>query len=174
MRRYWLKIKSSILIFCLFFVALSGCSGEPGVPPLEAPTSALPTTSSSGLFIDTDITRSFPAEPHISRSRLVKVNLPLLLDETGQANRIKEITLDLFSDVVFMGVIERIEQDGDGFSWAGYLKDVEFSELTMVYTSGVFLGHFASPLGVYEVSFVEADLYRVIQIDQSQFSGGEG
>ena len=43
----------------------------------------------------------------------------------------------------------------------------------MVYTGGVFIGHFASPLEVYEVSLVQDDLYRVILIDQSKFQGGE-
>jgi hypothetical protein len=166
-----LKIISTTLRFFLLVVVLSGCSSEPSAPSLEAPTPAL---SSSGLFIETDAVRSLPVEPHISRSQLVKVNFSLLLDESGQPRNIKEIALNLFPDVIYTGVIEKIEQNGDGFSWVGYLKDVEFSELTMVYTSGVFIGHFASPLGVYEVSFLETDLYRAIMIDQSQFTGGEG
>ena len=36
------------------------------------------------------------------------------------------------------------------------------------------MGHFASPLGIYEAVIVEDDLYRVIQIDQTKFPGGEG
>jgi hypothetical protein len=51
---------------------------------------------------------------------------------------------------------------------------VENSYFTLVYTSGVFMGHFGSPLGIYEAVIVEDDLYRVIQIDQTKFPGGEG
>jgi hypothetical protein len=153
-------------------MSLCGCGTGQIASSLETP--ALTLSTSAGLFIDTDAARELPAEPQIVRSRFVKVNLALLLDEAGQARDVKEIALVLFSDVVYTGVIEQIEQNGDGLSWVGYLKDVEYSELTMVYTSGVFIGHFASPLGVYEVSIVDDGLYRVIMIDQSQFPGGEG
>ncbi len=81
------------------------------------------------------------------RSRFVKINLDLLMDETGQARDVKEIIFNLFPDVTYTGVIEQVEQSGDSISWSGYLKDVDTSYFTMVYTSGVFMGHFASPLG---------------------------
>lgn len=166
-----------ILGLCLIAAPLFGCGASPSATPLETPVLALPTSSlsnSSKLFIDTDATRALPMEPQIVRARFAQVNLALLMDETGQSRNVKEITLNLFPDVIYTGVIKQVEQNGDGFSWMGYLKNVEYSELTMVYASGVFIGHFASPLGVYEVSIVEGDLYRIIMIDQTQFPGGEG
>lgn len=114
--------------------------------------------------------------PHVARSRIVKLNLSLLLDEQGQARPLPpnaEITLSLFPDVNYTGVIEGMQQEGDGYTWTGHLKDVEYSQMYMVYTSGVFIGHFASPAGVYEVSNVGGDLYQIILIDQSQFQGGD-
>jgi hypothetical protein len=87
---------------------------------------------------------------------------------------VKEITLNLFPDVVYTGVIQQTEVSGDSISWSGILKDVGKSYFTMVYTSGAFMGHFASPLGICEAVYVEDDLYRVIMIDQSKFPGGEG
>lgn len=126
------------------------------------------------LFADTDLTRELPEEPQIVRSRFVKIRMDLLLDEMGQARDVKEIVFNLFPDVSYTGVVEEVVQNGDGYSWSGYLKDVDTSYFTMVYTSGVFMGHFASPLGVYETAFVEGDLYRVIMIDQTKFPGGEG
>jgi len=176
-----MRTSAFILSLCLLAVSLYGCGAGQTAAPLEtgqagvpSETPALALSTSSGLFIDTDATRELPSEPQIACSRFVKINLALLMDETGQARNVKEITLNLFPDVIYTGVIEQIEQNGDGYSWVGYLKDVEYSELTMVYTSGVFIGHFASPLGVYEVSIVEDDLYRVILIDQTQFPGGDG
>jgi hypothetical protein len=129
---------------------------------------------SSGLFVDTDLVRDLPSEPHISRYRFVKVDLSRLLDDTGQFLDVKRIVFNLFPDAVYTGVIEQVEQSGDTVSWSGYLEDVENSYFTLVYTSGVFMGHFGSPLGIYETVIVEDDLYRVIQIDQTKFPGGEG
>lgn len=174
-----MKAPSFILSMCLLSTSLFGCSARRAAVPSETTalpleTPALSLSASSGFFADTELNRELPAEPHISRWRFVKINLGQLLDETGQARNVKEITFNLFPDVVYIGVIEQVEQNGDGFSWSGYLKDVEYSYFTMVYTSEVFMGHFASPLGVYEAVLVEDDIYRVIQIDQTKFPGGEG
>lgn len=171
-----LKIALNILSICLLGLMLCGCSVPkteevemPGVAPQNTPAS-----HSDGLFIDTDLTRNLPSEPHISRSRFVKVDLSLLLDDAGQSLDVKRVVFNLFPDAVFIGVIEQMEQSGDTFSWSGYLEHVESSYFTLVYTSGVFMGHFGSPLGIYEAVIVEDDLYRVIQIDQTKFPGGEG
>lgn len=174
-----MKTPSFILSMCLLAVTLCGCGVRQATPlqensalPLATPTFSF--SPSAGLFADTEITRDLPAEPHITRSRFVKVNLGQLLDETGQARNVKEITFNLFPDVVYIGVVEQVEQSGDSYTWSGYLQDVEYSYFTMVYTSGVFMGHFASPQGIYEAVFVEDGLYRVIEIDQTKFPGGEG
>ncbi len=173
-----MKSPSFVLGMCLLVIVASGCgAGQASPVALSASplaTQTIPMPVSGGLFADTDITRDLPDEPHISRYRFVKLNLEQLLDETGQARNLKEVTFNLFSDVVYTGVIEQVEQSGDSVSWSGILEGVENGYFTMVYTSGVFMGHFASPLGVYEAVFVDDDLYRVIQIDQTKFPGGEG
>jgi hypothetical protein len=148
---------------------------EPAALSTETPSSVLtPSSVPAGLFLNTDQTRELPEEPHIVRARFVKLNLNQLMDENGEPRDVAELTFNLFPDVVYTGVIKQVEQSGDGLSWSGYLKDVETSYFTMVYTSGVFMGHFASPLGVYEAVFVDDDLYRVIMIDQTKLPGGEG
>lgn len=163
-----------VLYLYLLVIFLYGCGGAGQATfPLKTPAMALPTPS-GGLFIDANTTIQLPSDPHISRSRYVHIDFPMLLDESGQARKVDELTINLFPDVVYTGVVTQIESMGDGSTWVGYLKDVEYSELSMVYTSGVYIGHFASPLGVYEVTYVEGDLYKVIQIDQKQLPGGEG
>ncbi|MEK6752368.1 MAG: hypothetical protein AABZ00_08880 [Chloroflexota bacterium] len=169
-----MRISALVFSVCLLAVSAYACgTAGPAASPLETPAMAL-STSSNGLFLDADSTLQLPSEPHISRWRLVKIDLSQLLDESGQAQKVEEITINLFPDTVYTGVITQTEELGDGSTWVGYLKDVEYSELSMVYTSGVYIGHFASPMGVYEVTFVKDDLYRVIQIDQKQLPGGEG
>jgi hypothetical protein len=161
-----MRTQTLVWSLCLASVALLGCDSGHGASPSKAPSQPMP--SSSTLFADAPSTTQPPSEPHVARSRFVTVNLALLMDDAGRARDVREVTLNLFPDVVYRGVIEQIEQNGDECSWVGVLKDVEYSHLTMVFTSGVFIGHFASPLGVYEVSIVEGDLYRIILIDQSK------
>jgi hypothetical protein len=137
------------------------------------PTSAV---ISGDLFIAAGAGAGATPPPHTVRSRLVKLNLSLLLDANGQPRNLapnSELALNLFPDVTYTGVIEDVQQEGDGYRWAGHLKDVENSQMYLVYTAGVFIGHFASPAGVYEVSNVGGDLYRIVIIDQSQFQGGD-
>lgn len=170
-----------VLGLCLLVTGLGGCGTQvtekPGeMTAIPAKTSAvipINPAGSGGLFLDTNLTREISEEAHIVRWRFVKINLDLLLDEAGQARDVKVIIINLFPDVTYTGVIEQVDQSGDSISWSGYLKDVDTSYFTMVYTSGVFMGHFASPLGIYETAFVEGDLYRVIMIDQTKFPGGE-
>ena len=148
-----MKTPSFILSICLLAVALLGCSAQQTALPQE--TNALPLetplsiSASSPLFADAKSNRILPEEPHISRWRFVKVNGGQLLDESRGSYKAKEASFNLF-------------------------LDLEINHFTMVYTSGVFMGHFASPLGVYEAVYVEDGLYRVIQIDQTEFQGGEG
>lgn len=172
-----MKVATLHSSICLLALALCGCSarqiieaGKPNALPQSTPTLGIP----AGLFVDTDLVRTLPVEPQISRYRFVKIDLSQLLDDTGQSLDVKRIVFNLFPDVVYTGVIEQVEQSGDTVSWSGYLEEVENSYFTLVYTSGVFMGHFGSPVGVYEAVIVEDDLYRVIQIDQTKFPGGEG
>jgi hypothetical protein len=139
-------------------------------------TAATAAPAASGLFIAAQSVATSTPSPSVSRSRFVKINVPLLLGSNGQALPLPanaEIPLNLFPDVAYTGVIGQIQQDGDGYSWVGHLKDVATSSMTIVYTAGVFAGNFASPAGVYEVSNVGGDLYEIIQIDQSPFQGGD-
>ena len=130
----------------------------------------------SGLFIPAQYSTTPTPSPSVSRSRFVKINVPLLLSSNGQALPLPanaEIVLNLFPDVVYTGVVEQIQQEGDGYSWVGHLKGLDTSTMTIVYTAGVFAGNFASPAGVYEVSHLSGDLYQVIAVNQSPFQGGD-
>jgi len=154
---------------------ISSCSGEIPSTPLPA-TQSMPEKSalaSGELFLDAETSTEAPAAAYVARSRVVKINIPLLLDENGQARALtgKEITLNLFPDVNYTGVIERVEENGDSNTWIGYLQDVEFSALTIILTEGVFIAKIASPDGVYEVSSIGGDLYRVILINQENLGG---
>ena len=162
----------------LFTLIVVGCGGVPAEKPEETPASGQANPASgpagAGLFLESNSGLTLPEEPHIIRSRFVTVDLAQLLDESGTPKEVSEVTLNLFEDVNYIGVIQQIDTSGGFPAWVGNLKGVEYSELTMLYTSGVFIAKIASPQGVYEVKFVEEGLYRIIQIDQSKFPQGEG
>jgi len=133
------------------------------------------TLTSAALFLDAESPERGSPSPYIVRSRVVKINFPMLLDEIGRARELtgSTVTLNLFPDVVYTGVIEQVEENGDSYTWTGQLKGVEFSGLIMILTEGVFIAKIASPDGVYEVSNIGEDLYRIILINQENLPGGE-
>jgi len=124
------------------------------------------------LFIDSEA--SLSDDPHAARQRPVGIDLDVLLREDGTARVVEEITINLFPDVVYTGVITGTERSGDSYSWVGYLEGIEYSSLAMVYTASVFRAQFASPAGVYAVSLVGDGIYQAILIDQEAFPQGEG
>lgn len=156
---------------------LSSCNGEitstPSLANQSMPENAV--LSSAVLFLDGESPEPAPSASLIARSRVVKINLPILLDENGRARELTgtTITINLFPDVVYTGVIDQIEENGESYTWIGHLKDIEFSTLTMILTEGVFIAKIASPNGVYEVSTMGGSLYRVILINQGNLPGGE-
>ena len=156
---------------------IASCSGEITSTPFPA-NQSMPEKSDfagAGLFLNAEASEAAASGAYVLRSRVVKINLPVLLDENGRARQLtrKAVTLNLFPDVNYTGVIERMEENGDSYTWIGYLKDVELSSLTMILTEGVFIAKIASPDGVYEVSNIGGDNYRVILINQEKLSGGE-
>ncbi|MBI3152330.1 MAG: hypothetical protein HYZ21_09370, partial [Chloroflexi bacterium] len=114
----------------------------------------------------------FPADPaHVARSRFVTVDFAALFDDSGAAyskESLPEITLNLFSDATYTGKVNVVKKDRWATSWSGRLKG-KAGYFYLVMADGVFMAHVASVEGVYEVKFAAYGLYKVTQIDQSQF-----
>jgi len=171
----------SLTVGALLSLALltAACTDDGGADPTSATTTTGATTTTAATTIPTDLgpvlfldsDASLPPDPNAARERPVKVDLSVLLRDNGRATGIEEFTVNLFPDVTYTAVITEVNPDGNGYTWIGYLKDVEYSNLTMVYTGSAFIAQFASPAGVYEVSLAGDDLYRVVLIDQAGFPG---
>ena len=188
-KKFMLKKPNFIIISALSVLALllSSCNAKQlaatpskiiEIPPTtETTPNNVQNPLSSSLFLETDSVGVPNPGKHVTRYRFVKINFALLLDEANQTSRLKqnsEITLNLFPDLTYTGIIEHIEENGTDYSWSGHLKDVEYSALTMLITGDTFIAHFASPAGVYEVSSAGEDLYQIIMIDQTKLPGGDG
>lgn len=113
------------------------------------------------------------AAPYVMRSRFVSVNLDLLIDAKGKArgaDQLPQVSLNIFPDARFTGLVDKVEKSGATTSWTGALSEVEGGYFYLVVSEGVFIAHVASPEGVYEISSVGEGVYQAIQIDQSVFT----
>jgi hypothetical protein len=163
--RRLLQRRVAALLAVLLAMPAAGCSDGDGA------TTTLPTTTTApdgppNLLIDY---RAEPDPPPLaSRSRLVHVDLGILMDGNGKPRTLDEIQVNLFADTTYTAVIDDVGSNGGALTWAGHLEGVDLSDFTMIYTADTFIGHFASPQGIYEVKYVEDGVYRVVQVDQSQ------
>ena len=139
------------------------------------PASQAVAANAPDLFVGADQAAAdllYDSPDFVPRHRYVNVNLGLLFDQHGNsldAKTTPEITLNLFPDTDYVGLVENVETDPDASStWYGSLKGVEGSYFYLVVTEGVFIAHIASTEGIYEVSWVADNLYRVVEIDQSK------
>jgi hypothetical protein len=119
------------------------------------------------LFSDAGAAATAVEPAHVMRSRLVHVNVGLLEGALNASVR-PEITLNLFGDARFTGVVHTVEQNfSGGKTWTGRLKE-DNGLFFLVANEGAFVAHVASRKGTYEVSLAGENLYKVVQIDQSK------
>ncbi len=151
------------VIVAIFALAMSGFS----VKPVQA--------DGPGLFEDAGSARPALARPNESfvvRSRYVFVNTGALFGDNGKplgSKQLPQITLNLFSNTSYTGVVTSAYMDRWASYWIGRLKGVANGYFYLTVADGAFIAHIASPRGVYEVSWAGDGLYKVIQIDQSKF-----
>jgi hypothetical protein len=140
----------------------------------QTPNPPTPDGDSNSPFIDykTVVVDGLPAG--VARTRQVTINPKVLITENGESLPLKsgtEIPFYLFEDAQYVGILNLQEETETVLIWTGQLKDIEFGNFTIVYTSGVFLFKIASPEGVYEVHQLEEQTYEIQQIDQTEFPG---
>lgn len=149
------------LILALAFGGLSGAKAQ-GTPELfgDVADSRLPADLGG------------PAGDFVMRSRFVTANVGMLFDASGKPRskaNLPEISLNLFPNARFTGVVTSVWRDRWGSYWAGRLKGVP-GYFYVVVSDNTLITHVASPVkGVYEVSWAGGGFYKSIQIDQSKF-----
>jgi hypothetical protein len=109
-------------------------------------------------------------QPPQVRSRYVRVAREVLFDTTGaprQRDELSRLTLNLFPGVSYTGVVTDVKDNGDSVSWTGRIQE-NSGYFYLVSVDDVFVVHVASSEGIYEVSLADGDVYRVVELDQSQ------
>jgi hypothetical protein len=157
-----LILLSVFLIIALMFGGLSATQAQAGTPPVLF-----------GDAGDARPTADVPDEPQIARSRYVTVDVGSLFNNNDgkplDKQSLPEVTLNLFPDTSYTGVLTNVKQDQWGTTWNGRLKGKQQGYFYLVVADDVFIAHVASAEGVYEVSWAGDGLYKVVQIDQSKF-----
>ena len=113
-------------------------------------------------------------DPTVIRSRLVHINLRLL-SKDDKSPRTKTdasnlLTLNLFDDVVFAAILDRLELNKSGsYTWIGHLDGIEQSQVVLVVKDEVMSGNITLPDAFYQVRYKGNGLHAVYRIDQSAF-----
>lgn len=158
--RVWKTLLVVVLIATLAFGSLSAAQAQSGPPPMFGDAGDAPADAGG------------PGEAHVARTRFVYVNIGMLFTADGRQlskTRLPEISLNLFPEVNYTGIVTRAWRDNWGTYWTGILKGVENGYFYLTVVDGVFMAHVGSPEGIYEVSLASGNLYKAIRIDQSKF-----
>lgn len=143
--------------------------GSSAVTALEGdpPSKGLFATSAAQGSID----RS--GEPTVIRSRVVEINLDLLLRADGAPRDLaagSALALNFFNDATLVAVLDRVEPAyGGGFTWTGRVQDEPLSLVTLAVTDGVMAGNVSLPGRVFEVGYAGDGVHAVYEVDQSAF-----
>ena len=78
------------------------------------------------------------------------------------------ITLNLFDDTTYTGIIEHVETTDSGYAAWGRLDGVALGTVTLVVNGDLVAGTVRSPLGVYDISMAADGSYVVSEIDESK------
>ncbi len=131
---------------------------------------------STDLFTESliDGTLEQSQEPTIIRPRFVNINFGLLAganDPPGiRTKKAKALTLNLFEDVIFTVIFDRIEQKRSGsISWIGRLKGVAYSQVILVVEGNMMAGNITMPGAIYQVRYAGNGVHAIYEIDQSAF-----
>lgn len=157
-------------------LALAGAGSVGGATVAQAQqavaAAAAPSLFAPAAVGDIGVSADAATRPEVVRSQYLKVNTGLLVSVAGaQADRrsLPEVSLNLFANANYTGVVTDARQDQWGSTWSGSLKGVPNGYFYLTVVDGVFMAHVASTRGVYEVTQAGGDLYRAVQLDQSKF-----
>lgn len=169
--------RSRVTTFAVVVGMIAAALGLASAPLAAAPNAPVAPNGPPPLFVpaatgDLPPNAAAAPRPEVVRSQLTRVNPGVLFDANGapaDRARLPRITLNLFPDATYVGIVDEARQDRWGSSWNGTLAGVSQGYFFVTVVDGVLMTHVASPQGVYEVSQAAGDLYRAVQIDQAKF-----
>ena len=141
---------------------------------------ALQAQQERGIFLAPGTSAEAAPVPGVTmlRSRLTLIDLELLAEARAAAEldtTPPTLTLNLFDDVVFSGIVELIEPTlSGGYALSGHLDGVELGTMTLVVNGEVVAGSVRTPDSTYRIRPVGGGRHAIEQIDSRSLpEGGE-
>jgi hypothetical protein len=103
------------------------------------------------------------------RVRTVRIDFPRLGARDARPGAGATVELNLFDDVSYVAVRDRIDSTAHGFVWIGHIRGVELSTVTLATENGVMSGSIQTPDAAYAIRSAGAGLHAILQIDPGAF-----
>jgi len=90
-----------------------------------------------------------------------------MLMQNGQPLGIGEMQpakIVLFDNAKYNLVFTNVNHENGSWIWSGYLDGIEYSYFYIVEYQGIYLHHYASPEGVFEIAYEAGNIYRIYQV----------
>ncbi len=109
--------------------------------------------------------RLFSNQPAVIRSRWVQPKLEALVQ--GQTSG--KLVLNLFEDVVYQGVLDRIQENRTGSTeYHGRLENIPMSSFVLVTRQGILMGTVRLPGALYRIDYQDG-VHLIQQLDENNF-----
>ncbi|MCX6546031.1 MAG: M12 family metallo-peptidase [Acidobacteria bacterium] len=143
--------------------------------PAGSPLSAFRSRDIRGILFAASsqpAAQARPADPTVIRSRLVTIDLGALqaarpVDPGAAAG--PSLLINLFDDLAYNAVVDRIDPAVGGFTWVGHIPGHDLSTVTLATVDGVVAGGIVMPEAAYTIRYVGGGVHEVAQIDQANF-----
>ena len=130
----------------------------------------------SGLFVEAAgpaaSAAGRQATPDRMRSRTVTIDFSRLGTRDAAVGGGRTLLLNLFDDVSYEAVLDRVDPTSSGFVWVGHIAGFDVSTVSLASEDGVMSGFIQTPDATYSIRYTGGGLHSVAQIDQSALPPG--
>ena len=116
------------------------------------------------------------SDPLAMRRRFVAIDFEMLRVARAAATRrggvSATLTLNLFDDAEFTGIVENVEATSSGYALLGRIRGVELGAMALVVNGEVVAGTVRVPGATYRIRFDGKGVHAVSQIDLSKLPRG--
>ncbi len=106
----------------------------------------------------------------IRRSRRVSIDVAQITAPAATNRRDRaaaSLVLNLFSDVTYSAVLDRIDGGARGFVWVGHVPGVDGSSVSLSVHDGVMAGNVVTPDGTYSIRYAGGRVHTIAEVDPS-------
>lgn len=132
----------------------------------------------AGLFsgIERKAVPAAHSDPLVTRRRLVAIDFEMLRGALAAATSgggpSATLTLNLFDDTEFTGIVEKAEATSSGYALLGRIRGVELGTMALVINGEVVAGTVRTPGATYRIRSHGKGTYAISHVDLSKLPRG--